>query len=211
MLFVILFFPWFDRAEYIGSSYIANLFGVSNCVLSCWVRDVLLNEEDIIVIITEDSLRLNTRAFTTSFRTVLIMVSCYVTSRWARMLWLIWHVPVGIVVWWKVRRSVLVGRRECWLTTLLMVMHRIHDMCSMATTRWNASERRWKQAGVETSRVLILYTSFRTMIWNVGFLLGACQHLDLNLLLHWNHGTHEIVERILLLLVHLTGEEVYLI
>ena len=157
----------------------------------------------------EDSLCLNTWA--AALRTVLIMVFWYVTAWRARVRWLIRHVPVRILVGRQVRRSVLVCRCESRLAALLMVLHCVQNvMCSMATTRGHAPERSRIQR-VETSRVLILYSSFCSMIWNVGFLLRTRQHLDLDLLLHRNGRTHEIVKRILLLFVQFTRKDVDLV
>ena len=128
--------------EDVGSSYVAYLCCSSNSRRPWWVG-VLFDEEDVFVCsVFEDSFCLNTRA--SGLGTVLIMVSRYVSTRWSWMLRLVWHVPIRVLVRWEVRRSVLVRCREGRLTALLVVVYWVQDvMCSVATTRWNASEGRW--------------------------------------------------------------------
>ena len=128
--------------EDVGSSYVAYLCCSSNSRRPWWVG-VLFDEEDVFVCsVFEDSFCLNTRA--SGLGTVLIMVSRYVSTRWSWMWRLVRHVPIRVLVRREVRRSVLVRRREGRLTALLVVVHWVQDvMCSVATTRWNASEGRW--------------------------------------------------------------------
>ena len=205
--------------KYIRACCIAHVNGVPNVWLSrrhvIW--QVLFIQEDAFgCVLNEDPLRLYTIA---AFRTICLccflnVISCGILLRFllgqvpalvndgagaARTEGVIGVILVSLQVWW----AILLICLQDGLTTLLLIMHWIKDLVSMATTWRNSSER----ANIETTWLMVLYSGgFCSMMRNVSFLLLRCKHLDLHLLLNWKVRPHEIVKCIFLLEIAITVE-----
>ena len=171
-------------AKYICVRCIAHVYGVTYiwwCHL-IW-RQVLLVQEDMLrCVLNEDPLRLySIDAFWAvclcCFLNVIAwnilsvgQIPAFINNgAGASRAEVIGVILSGLQVGW----AILVIRLEYRLTTLLLVLHLMKDLRSLATT-WRHSSEWTNIEGIETSWILIFYSGFCSMMWNISFLLLRC-------------------------------------